>query len=155
MSSETALPIHAEQRNQRLAHGKNEIHACLMPTFAVRLLSDTSQKHFCENCGGEMRHSSVAKKRICDTCRLLQDAPASPPPPGKPRKKVTLTTIASSLAIFGALVFGGIYLVIPGLIVACIAFYRKEKNASLALLISTVCLLTTFFSAFASQFLFG
>ncbi|MFH0848801.1 MAG: hypothetical protein V1857_04805, partial [archaeon] len=64
-----------------------------------------------------MRHSSIAKKRICDTCRLLQDAPAPPPPPAKPRKKVTLTTIASSLAIFGALVFGGIYLVIPGLIV--------------------------------------
>jgi hypothetical protein len=71
------------------------------------------------------------------------------------RKKVTLSTIASGLAIIGVVIIGGIFLTVPALVVACVAFYRKERRASVAMLISTVCVAISLFFVFLSQSLFG
>jgi|GEM_PF-3976929 len=69
--------------------------------------SDTTEKLFCMNCGREMRYSWPAKKWICDDCQISTDAPPPPPPP-KHETKFMFSGVASAMAVFGFVAFGGV-----------------------------------------------
>jgi len=104
------------------------------------------------NCGKEMRYSWEAKKWVCDECQLSREAPAPPPPTPKPKEKMTLSAIATGLAVVGFALIGGIYLEIPAVIIALVALYRGERRAAwIALIVSVACLVTTLFLVFVSQ----
>jgi hypothetical protein len=116
------------------------------------LSADTLEKQFCMNCGKEMRYSWEAKKWVCNDCQLSREAPAPSPPPPRPREKLTLSAIATGLAIVGFALIGGIYLEIPAVVIALVALYRGERRpAWIALLVSVACLVTTSFLVLASQ----
>ena len=68
-------------------------------------------------------------------------------PPNVDQVELVLGALASGLAIFGALVLGGIYLEIPAVIIAGVAVYRQEKGAWASMFVCLACLVGSLFLA--------
>jgi hypothetical protein len=87
-----------------------------------------------------MRYNRKAKKWICDECQISIEGP-EPPEEKQVKSKNTLGNIAIAMSLVGAVLIGGLYLTIPGLIIAAIAIRQGESNARKALFISFACLM--------------